>query len=112
MTFRQMLATVLTPLGAAVALLLMVSALWTWGRAGWIAADATRPDVARWAVRSAAVAAGATAQLLLLTFVAGRIFRPRGIQSGNFSADLARLTMGLVAGVAIVSAVALGLAGR
>src|SRR3954471_16556161 len=107
MTVRQTAATFITPLGAAVALMLMVAALWVWGRAGWLAADATRPDVARWAVRSAAVAAGAVAQLLLLTFVAGRIFRHR-----SFNADVARLTMGLVAGIAIVSAVALGLAGR
>lgn len=112
MTFRRWIGALVTPMGSAIALLLMVAALWTWGRAGWIAADATRPDVARWAVRSAAVAAGAIAQLLLLTFIAGRVFRPRGIQSGNFNADAARLTMGLVAGVAIVSAVALGLAGR
>src|SRR5215203_3312747 len=107
MTVRQTAATVITPLGAVGALVLMVAALWAWARAGWIAADATRPDVARWAVRSAAVAAGAVAQLLLLTFIAGRMFRHR-----NLNADAARLTMGLVAGVAIVSAVALGLAGR
>ena len=107
MTIKQAAAAVLTPFGAAVALGLMVAALWTWHRAGWIAADATRPDVARWAVRSFAVAAGAFAQLLLLTFVAGRIFRHR-----SFTADIARLAAGLVAGVAIVSAVALGLAGR
>src|SRR5215207_1292365 len=107
MTVRQTAATLVTPLGAAVALVLMVAALWTWGRAGWIAADATRPEVARWAVRSAAVAAGAVAQLLLLTFVAGRVFRHR-----DFTADVARLTVGVVACIAIVSAVALGLAGR
>ena len=107
MTFRRWIGALVTPMGSAIALFLMVAALWTWGRAGWIAADATRPDVARWAVRSAAVAAGAIAQLLLLTFIAGRVFRHR-----NFNADAARLTMGLVAGVAFVSAVALGLAGR
>ncbi|CAN5456711.1 hypothetical protein BH09PLA1_BH09PLA1_14780 [soil metagenome] len=107
MTLRQFVVTIVTPLGAAVALMLMVTALWAWGRAGWIAADATRPDVARWAVRSAAVAAGAIAQLLLLTFVAGRIFRHR-----RFMADAARVCASVVACVAIVSAVALGLAGR
>jgi len=106
-TFRRVVGALVTPVGSAVALLLMVTALWAWGRAGWIAADATRPDVARWAVRSAAVAAGAIAQLLLLTFIAGRVYRHR-----NFNSDVARLTMGLVAGIAIVSAVALGLAGR
>ena len=107
MTLRKAIGALVTPIGSAVALLLMVAALWAWGRAGWIAADATRPDVARWAVRSAAVAAGAIAQLLLLTFIAGRMFRRQ-----NFTADVARVTMGLVAGIAIVSAVALGLAGR
>ena len=103
MTLKQ----VATPIGAMIALGLMVAALWAWGRAGWIAADATRPDVARWAVRSAAVSAGAVAQLVLLTFVAGAVFRHR-----NFAADAARLAAGIVACVALVSAVALGLAGR
>jgi hypothetical protein len=93
--------------GTLISLLLMVTALWAWGRAGWIAADATRPDVARWAVRSGAVSAAAMAQLVLLTFVAAPIFRSR-----NFSADLGRLAVSLVACVALVSAVALGLAGR
>ena len=94
-------------IGTMIALVLMVTALWAWGRAGWIAADATRPDVARWAVRSGAVSVAAVAQLVLLTFVAAPIFRRR-----NFSADLARLAVSVVACVALVSAVALGLAGR
>jgi hypothetical protein len=94
-------------MGALVALALMVTALWTWGRAGWLAADATRPDVARWAVRSGAVSVAAVAQLLLLTFVATPIFRRR-----NFFGDAARLAVSVVACIALVSAVALGLAGR
>jgi len=103
MSAKQYAGTV----GAIVALALMVTALWTWGRAGWIAADSTRPDVATWAVRSGAVSIAAAAQLLLLTFVAAPIFRRR-----HFSGDAARLAVGIVACVALVSAVALGLAGR
>jgi hypothetical protein len=103
MTVKQLAGA----LGAMIALLLMVMALWAWGRAGWISADATRPDVARWAVRSGAVSAAAIAQLVLLTFVAAPIFRHR-----TFSADLARLAVSVVACIALVSAVALGLAGR
>jgi hypothetical protein len=95
-------------LGAMAALVLMVMALWAWGRAGWMSADATRPDVARWAIRSGAVSVAAIAQFVLLTFVAAPVFRsPR-----RLTADLMRLTVGTVAGVAMVSAVALGLAGR
>jgi len=94
-------------MSSVIALGLMVMALWVWGRAGWIAADATRPDIATLAVRSGAVSVAAIAQLVLLTFVAAPIFRPR-----NFSADLARVAVSVVACVAIVSAVALGLAGR
>jgi hypothetical protein len=103
MTARQLAGSI----AMMIALTLMVMALWAWGRAGWIAADATRPEVARWAVRSGAVSAAAVAQLVLLSFVAAPIFRER-----NFSADLARLAACAVAGVALVSAVALGLAGR
>ena len=103
MTARQLAGA----MGGMIALALMVMALWAWGRAGWIAADATRPDVATWAVRSGAVSVGAVAQLLLLTFVAAPIFRRR-----NFFGDAARLAVSLVACVALVSAVALGLAGR
>jgi hypothetical protein len=94
-------------LGTIVAVLLMITALWAWGGAGAMAGEATRPEVERWAVRSAAVAVAAVSQLLLLTFVAGRLFEPR-----RFGADVLRLTVGVVAAVAIVSAVALGLAGR
>lgn len=103
MTIKQLAS----PIGTMIAMALMVAALWAWGRAGWIAADSQRPDVARWAVRSAAVSAGAVAQLLLLTFVAGALFRSR-----RFTADFARVAVGIVACVALVSAVALGLAGR
>lgn len=94
-------------LGGILALGLMVTALWAWGRAGWIAADATRPDVTTWAVRSGAVSVAAIAQLVLLTFVATPIFRQR-----RFAADLARLGVSVIACTALVSAVALGLAGR
>ena len=94
-------------MGSLIALGLMVTALWAWGRAGWIAADATRPDIATLAVRSGAVSVAAMAQLVLLTFVAAPIFRER-----KFSADLARVAVSLVACVAMVSAVALGLAGH
>src|SRR3954463_3569582 len=94
-------------IGMIASIVLMIAALWAWSRAGALSAEATRPEVERWAVRSAAVAVAAVAQLVLLTFVAGRLFEPR-----RFGADVLRLTAGLVPAVAIVSAVSLGLAGR
>ena len=67
----------------------------------------SRPYVAKWAVRSAAVAAAAAAQGVLLVAVVGRVYARRGALD-----DVLRLSALLVFTVATVSAVALGLAGR
>lgn len=93
--------------GAMFALALMVTAMWAWGRAGTLTLEATRPEVARWAIRSAAVGAAAMAQLLLLTLVAGQVYRRRTATS-----SLLRFATGSIACIALVSAAALGLAGR
>jgi hypothetical protein len=88
---------------------LLVVGLWAWQHAAEVASDSAsaRPYVAKWAVRSAAVAAGAAAQAVLLIAVVGRIYDRRGILD-----DVLRLSAVLVFAVALVSAVALGLAGR
>jgi len=101
------LKNVVAAIGTIAAIGLMVAALWAWGTAGWLVADSSRPDLERYAVRSAAIASGAIAQLLLLTFVAGRAYQRR-----QFVTDVPRLLAGAVGCVAIVSALALGLAGR
>jgi hypothetical protein len=90
-----------------LALSLMVLALWAWGQAGALTAYATRPEVARWAVRSAAVSAGAIAHLLVLSVVIGQLTERRSV-----AASVMRITAGLVGSIALVSAIALGLAGR
>ena len=100
-------ATVWT--GAFVSVALTVLALWAWQHAAEVAGDggAARPYVAKWAVRSAAVAAAAAAQGVLLVAVVGRVYARRGALD-----DVLRLSALLVFTVATVSAVALGLAGR
>ena len=95
--------------GAVASVVLLVVGLWAWQHAAEVASDggAARPYVAAWAVRSAAVAAGAAAQAVLLIAVVGRVYRREGALE-----DVLRLSAVLVFVVALVSAVALGLAGR
>jgi hypothetical protein len=95
--------------GGIVSVALLVAGLWAWQHAAEVASDgaAARPYVATWAVRSAAVAAAAAAQAVLLIAVVGRAYGRRGVLD-----DVLRLTAVLVFAVALVSAVALGLAGR
>ena len=103
---------------AVVSLALLVSALWAWREAVRLADGFRRPEVEAWAVRSAAVAAAAAAQALLLVVVLKRreraddlsLFEP--IQRPDPLGKLLSCAAGIVSGVALVSAVALGLAGR
>jgi hypothetical protein len=88
-------------LGAA----LMVLALWLWQQAPHLAIEADRPAVL-WATRSAAVAAAALAQTVLLVLVVGNLYRARLPDR-----LLQVLTAGLF-GASLVSAIALALAGR
>jgi hypothetical protein len=93
-------------IGGLLSIVLVVSGLWAWQSALRLSAAATRPEVALWSVRSGAVALAAVAQLLILTLV---VRRARG---SDFPRNVLRVGAGLVAGVALVSALALGLAGR
>jgi hypothetical protein len=90
---------------AAACVAMVVSALWAWQNAPRVVADAARPDVAAWAVRSGAVAVAGMAQVVGLTFVVGAVYRR------DLFGDVLRGAAAAVSGVAIVSAVALGLAG-
>lgn len=92
--------------GALAAIALVVAALWSWGRAPEIAENAHRPHVAVWAVRSGALAALAAAQVLVITCAVGALYSRRPVD------EMLRLLAGLVATIALVSAVALALAGR
>jgi hypothetical protein len=94
---------------AAICGALVLLGLYSWQHAQDLVLDhwnPGRPDLAEWAVRSAAIAGIALAQVVLLTGVAGRIYR-RGI----FDSVLA-LTSVAVCALASVSAIACGLAGR
>jgi hypothetical protein len=88
---------------------LVIVGLWAWQSAADIAIEywsAARPEVAAWAVRSGAVAAIAAAQAILMSLVAGRVYR-----RGMFDA-IVGLAAGAVFAISLVSAVACGLAGR
>jgi hypothetical protein len=93
---------------ALVAAALVAVALWTWESAPDIAADmqTSRPDAALWAARSAALAAAALAQSVLLHFVIGGLYPRRAMD------DALRLCFGVACVLACVSAVALGMAAR
>jgi hypothetical protein len=91
---------------AATAIALMMAALWAWQMGPHFAFDADQPGATLWAMRSAAVAAGALAQIVVLFLVLGNLYRRRRL-------DLALgAAAAIVFTIALISAVALGLAGR
>jgi len=95
-----------TILGGFAALSMVVAALWAWNDARRLAEATARPDVTLWALRAAGVALIALAQAMLLTFVVSRIYRR------DLFSDVLRVFAGLIAAIALISAIALGLAGR
>jgi hypothetical protein len=95
-----------TILGTFAALSMVVAAMWAWNDARRLAEGSARPDVMLWAVRSAAVALAAAAQAMILTWVVSLIYRR------DLFGDVLRLFAALIAAIALISAIALGLAGR
>ena len=93
-------------IGAVGAMVLMLLAFWVWGQSQAWTASMSRPDVAAWAARSAAVAFASAAQVVLLTFVIGAIYQR------DLFGNVLRLCAGLLCSISLVSAVALALAGR
>jgi hypothetical protein len=93
-------------LGAMGTIALMIAALWCWQHANEVVAGWSRPDIAAYAVRCAAVAVAAGAQLVLLACVVGRAFVP------GWADRAAGLLAAGVCAVGTISAVALTLAGR
>lgn len=88
---------------------MIVAGVWGWQQAQDLVLDhwsASRPELAEWAVRNAAIATVALAQIIILVFVAGRIYGRRTLDS------VLTLTAGVVFALAIVGAIACGLAGR
>jgi len=101
-----MIRAVITLAGSAVSVVMVISALWFWHGALRLSAPAARPEIAVWAVRSGAVALAALAQIVLLVCVVAPVYR-----RDAFSTTL-QLFAALTGGVSLVTAVALGLAGR
>ena len=97
---------VTTILGCFSALSMVVAGMWAWNEAYFLSAGTTRPDVTLWALRSAAVALAAGAQAMLLTFLVSRIYRQ------DLFSDVLRLFSALISAIALISALALGLAGH
>jgi hypothetical protein len=94
---------------AALASGMVVAAIWGWQQSQDLVLDhwnAGRPELAEWAIRSAAIAVVALAQIIVLTFVAGRIYFRRTLDSAL------TVTAGVVVALATVGAIACGLAGR
>jgi hypothetical protein len=94
-------------LGGAVAIVLVIAAMWGWQHAQQLIGEARDPQRALWAVRSASVGAAAAAQLVLMTFVVGGIYERRG-QTG----EILRLTVAVLLGMALIGAVVLAFAGK
>jgi hypothetical protein len=97
---------VTTILGSFAALSMVLAGMWAWNEAYRLASGTTRPDVTLWAARSAGVALAAGAQAMLVTFVVSRIYRR------DLFSDMLRVFAAIIAAIALVSAIALGLAGR
>lgn len=97
-----------TIFAAAFAVALMLLALWVWQGAPGVPVEgqAARSESMAWALRSLAVAVAALAQLVTLRLVIGRIYR-RGTLD-----DALCLSSAVACVIALVSATALGLAGR
>lgn len=93
---------------AVIAAVLVIAAFWTWESAPDLASDMQtgRPEAAIWAARSAAMAAAALAQTILLYFVVGGMY-PRRVLD-----DALRLCFGIACVLACVSAIALAMAAR
>jgi hypothetical protein len=93
-------------LGSTAAMALVMAALWIWQNAASLVGECSSPSVALWAVRCATAALAAGAQLVLLTFVVAQVY------GRDLLVDLLRVLVGLGCSIALVSAIALGLAGR
>jgi hypothetical protein len=91
-----------------VAGVLVVAGLWAWnGAADWVLDwGVGRPDIAVWAVRSAAIAVIAAAQVILLSLVGAKLY-------GRGAADSAiAFSVGAICAMASLSAAACAFYGR
>lgn len=103
-----MIKQLTTVLGALWAIGLLVLALWAWRRGEEIAVylGAHNQAIVTWSARCAAVALAAAAEGLLAMLVIGNLWRRDAFTSA------VGLSAALIFMLSLVSAVALGLAGR
>src|SRR3954447_4148371 len=106
MEVATMLSKLYAVMGAIIAVGLVVAALWAWAAGSQLVARADRPELALWAVRSAAIAAIAGAQVLGLTFVVDAFY------GRDRMGELMRVGAGLVCTAALVGAIAMGIVSR
>ena len=97
-----------TVMAAGIALVLLVGAMWMWHHSEDLIVEwgVERAAVALWALRVACIAAAAAAQTMLVVYVIGQLYR-----RDRFS-DLLGASAALLFVLALVGAVALGLASR
>jgi len=88
-----------------VALSMLIGALWVWQHATRVLPDVTRPEVMAWGMRCAAVALATGAQVLLVGGVLDSVYGRERLGA------LVRWSAGAACAGAVVSAMALGLAG-
>ncbi len=94
-------------LGSALAVALMVGALWAWRFAPELALQNTHsPYVAKLGIRSLALALAAVAQVVLLTFVIARVYPP------NLSDRLLGVAITVLGAAALGTALVLALSSR
>jgi len=93
-------------MAGVVAVVLVILGLWFWQHASSLTQTYEQPQLVSWAVRLLGVGLAALAQVILLTLVLPVVYR-----SGRAERTLT-VCAGMVVALALVSAIALGLAGR
>ena len=101
-----MLTRMSAMMGATFGIALVVAAMWSWASAEQLVRRAGDPTLAAWAVRTAAVAAVAAAQVLGLSFVTV-LFYDR-----DRAGDIMRIAAGALCTVAMIAAIAMGFLSR
>lgn len=95
---------IMVMLGGFATVALMLAALWGWQHATQVVSEWSRPGVAAWSVRCLALGLAAGAQLVCMSLVVGQLYRRDAL------ADAIQMFAGLLCTLALVSALALGLA--
>ncbi len=95
-------------LGGVMSVFSITLALWIWQRQSWLLEilDPTQPQVVRWSIRCLSIGLLSAAEMTVIALVVGGIYRRSWVDK------LFEWSAAGVFGVCLVSALALGLAGR